>query len=64
VTAGATSACSPTTRTPTASCPSSTRATPAAALWGVQVFEHGGVEYVAASDRDDGLYIFRHDPED
>jgi hypothetical protein len=26
--------------------------------------EHGGVEYVAASDRDDGLYIFRHDPED
>jgi hypothetical protein len=33
-------------------------------LWGVQVFEQGGVEYVAASDRDYGLYIFRHDPED
>jgi hypothetical protein len=33
-------------------------------LWGVQVFEDDGVEYVAASDRDFGLYIFRHDPED
>jgi hypothetical protein len=27
-------------------------------LWGVQVFEHAGQEYVAASDRDFGLYIF------
>ena len=31
-------------------------------VWGVQVFESGGVEYVAASDRDFGLYIFRYDP--
>ncbi len=30
-------------------------------FWGVQVFQHGGVEYVAASDRDYGLYIFRYD---
>jgi hypothetical protein len=29
-------------------------------FWGVQVFESGGVEYVAASDRDHGLYIFRY----
>jgi catechol 2,3-dioxygenase-like lactoylglutathione lyase family enzyme len=29
-------------------------------LWGVQVFEHDGVEYVAASDRDYGLYIFEY----
>jgi Uncharacterized conserved protein len=29
-------------------------------FWGVQVFESGGVEYVAASDRDFGLYIFRY----
>ncbi len=29
-------------------------------FWGVQVFEHGGIEYVAASDRDFGLYIFRY----
>ena len=29
-------------------------------FWGVQVFEHGGVEYVAASDRDYGLYIFKY----
>ena len=29
-------------------------------FWGVQVFEHDGVEYVAASDRDFGLYIFRY----
>ncbi|WP_332662609.1 PA domain-containing protein [Aeromicrobium sp.] len=29
-------------------------------FWGVQVFEHDGVEYVAASDRDYGLYIFRY----
>jgi hypothetical protein len=28
-------------------------------FWGVQVFEKDGVEYVAASDRDYGLYIFR-----
>ena len=29
-------------------------------FWGVQVFEHDGVEYVAASDRDYGLYIFKY----
>jgi hypothetical protein len=29
-------------------------------LWGVQVFEDDGVEYVAASDRDYGLYIFKY----
>ena len=29
-------------------------------FWGVQVFESGGLEYVAASDRDFGLYIFRY----
>ncbi|MEV6110515.1 hypothetical protein AB0M28_38315 [Streptomyces sp. NPDC051940] len=29
-------------------------------LWGVQVFESGGQEYVAASDMDSGLYIFRY----
>ena len=29
-------------------------------FWGVQVFQHEGQEYVAASDRDFGLYIFRY----
>lgn len=29
-------------------------------FWGVQVFESGGEEYVAASDRDSGLYIFQY----
>ncbi|HEX2127699.1 MAG TPA: PA domain-containing protein [Solirubrobacterales bacterium] len=29
-------------------------------LWGVQVFEKNGHEYVAASDRDYGLYIFEY----
>src|SRR6266508_338388 len=29
-------------------------------FWGVQVFQHDGKEYVAASDRDSGLYIFRY----
>jgi hypothetical protein len=29
-------------------------------LWGVDVFSDGGTEYVAASDRDEGLYIFRY----
>jgi hypothetical protein len=29
-------------------------------LWGVEVFQSGGKEYVAASDRDHGLYIFRY----
>ncbi|MBA2757131.1 MAG: hypothetical protein H0U37_06780 [Chloroflexi bacterium] len=29
-------------------------------FWGVQVFQSGGKEYVAASDRDYGLYIFRY----
>jgi hypothetical protein len=29
-------------------------------FWGVQVFTHGGKEYVAASDRDYGLYIFEY----
>ncbi|WP_182376669.1 PA domain-containing protein [Nocardioides sp. WS12] len=29
-------------------------------FWGVQVFEHEGQEYVAASDRDFGIYIFKY----
>jgi PA domain/LVIVD repeat len=29
-------------------------------FWGVEVFSRDGVEYVAASDRDFGLYIFRY----
>ncbi len=29
-------------------------------FWGVQVFEQGGTEYVAASDRDHGLWIFEY----
>jgi len=29
-------------------------------FWGVQVFEQGGTEYVAASDRDYGLWIFEY----
>jgi hypothetical protein len=29
-------------------------------FWGVEVFQSGGKEYVAASDRDLGLYIFRY----
>ena len=29
-------------------------------LWGVQVFRHDGREYVAASDIDFGLYVFRY----
>ena len=29
-------------------------------FWGVQVFQHNGQEYVAASDRDFGLYVFRY----
>ncbi|MFI7702112.1 hypothetical protein [Nonomuraea sp. NPDC049480] len=29
-------------------------------FWGVEVFEHNGQEYVAAGDRDRGLYIFRY----
>jgi hypothetical protein len=29
-------------------------------FWGVQVFNDAGTEYVAASDRDYGLYIFRY----
>jgi hypothetical protein len=29
-------------------------------FWGVEVFRHNGQEYVAASDRDFGLYIFRY----
>jgi hypothetical protein len=29
-------------------------------FWGVQVFQSGGQELVAASDRDSGLYIFRY----
>jgi hypothetical protein len=32
-------------------------------FWGVEVFESGGREYVAASDRDFGLYIFEYAPE-
>ncbi|HSO02356.1 MAG TPA: hypothetical protein VLS46_07495, partial [Gaiellaceae bacterium] len=29
-------------------------------FWGVEVFQSGGQELVAASDRDSGLYIFRY----
>lgn len=29
-------------------------------FWGVEVFQRSGKEYVAASDRDSGLYIFRY----
>lgn len=29
-------------------------------FWGVEVFQRNGKEYVAASDRDSGLYIFRY----
>ncbi|WP_159053045.1 PA domain-containing protein [Streptomyces regalis] len=29
-------------------------------FWGVQTFDHAGKEYVAASDRDYGLYIFQY----
>ena len=29
-------------------------------FWGVEVFSHNGKEYVAASDRDFGLYIFEY----
>ena len=31
-------------------------------FWGVQVFQDAGKEYVAASDRDSGLWIFRYKP--
>lgn len=31
-------------------------------FWGVQTFTSGGREYVAASDRDLGLYIFEYAP--
>ena len=31
-------------------------------FWGVQVFSSGGKEYVAASDRDKGLYVFEYAP--
>ena len=33
-------------------------------FWGVEVFTRDGVEYVAASDRDYGLYIFRYTGKD
>jgi hypothetical protein len=32
-------------------------------FWGVQVFSHDGHEYVAASDRDSGLWIFEYTPD-
>ncbi|HSP29237.1 MAG TPA: PA domain-containing protein, partial [Ilumatobacteraceae bacterium] len=32
-------------------------------FWGIEAFERDGVEYVAASDRDKGLYIFQYTPE-
>ena len=32
-------------------------------FWGIEAFERDGVEYVAASDRDKGLYIFQYKPE-
>jgi len=31
-------------------------------FWGVEVFERDGVEYVALSDRDKGLYILKYTP--
>jgi hypothetical protein len=31
-------------------------------FWGIEAFERDGVEYIAASDRDKGLYIFRYTP--
>ncbi|MBC7590008.1 MAG: hypothetical protein H7226_03045 [Salinibacterium sp.] len=31
-------------------------------FWGVEVFESNGIEYVAASDRDSGLYILKYTP--
>lgn len=31
-------------------------------FWGIEAFERDGVEYVAASDRDKGLYIFQYTP--
>ncbi|MBA2769826.1 MAG: hypothetical protein H0U35_12010 [Sporichthyaceae bacterium] len=31
-------------------------------FWGVEVFQRDGKEYVAASDRDFGLYIFKYNP--
>ena len=31
-------------------------------FWGVEVFEQGGKEYVAASDRDLGLYLYEYKP--
>ena len=31
-------------------------------FWGVQTFQDAGKEYVAASDRDHGLWIFRYKP--
>jgi hypothetical protein len=29
-------------------------------FWGIEAFERDGVEYIAASDRDKGLYIFKY----
>jgi hypothetical protein len=29
-------------------------------FWGIEAFERNGVEYIAASDRDKGLYIFKY----
>ncbi len=31
-------------------------------FWGIETFEQDGVEYIAASDRDKGLYIFKYTP--
>jgi len=31
-------------------------------FWGIEAFMHEGEEYVAASDRDHGLYIFKLNP--
>ena len=31
-------------------------------FWGIEAFERDGVEYIAASDRDKGLYIFKYTP--
>ncbi len=31
-------------------------------FWGIEAFERDGVEYIAASDRDKGLYILQYTP--
>ena len=33
-------------------------------FWGVEIYKQDGEEYVLASDRDFGLYVFQHNPDD